>query len=350
MEKIYSGIDFHKNKCVIYTTDQQGELVSGIARVKSINTKSLLTHFSQQQKTVIAIEATGGCNPYAEKLLAQGHEVHIINPNKFRGIGVSGKKTDERDAKALNTFIRLNPNSDCEVHLRSEGSRKIKSLIVARELTVRARVNITNHIRGTLRELSITIAQGAESFFKEAPEAIQGVGDHFIRETLGELYLQARNLKEQEKQVAERINFLAQNNEQVRRLQTIPGIGPLTAITMFAIVDEVSRFPNADRFASYLGLVPSVTASADKCMMGSITRSGSEILRRYLIHGARSWLKGKAVKGKADPVRKWAEEVEVRRGTNKAVVALARKMSRIAFAVLRDGSEYKEFAFENKAC
>ena len=79
--------------------------------------------------------------------------------------------------------------------------------------------------------------------------------------------------------------------------------------------------------------------------MGSITRSGSEILRRYLIHGARSWLK----KSKStDSVRLWALEVEKRRGTNKATVALARKMARISFALMRDGVSYKEFAFENK--
>jgi len=87
-----------------------------------------------------------------------------------------------------------------------------------------------------------------------------------------------------------------------------------------------------------VGLVPRVSASAEKRMMGSITRSGSEILRRCLIHGARSWMR---YAPKKDKNRIWAEHVKDRRGMNKATVALAHRMARIAFAILRDTSTYK---------
>lgn len=348
MEKIFAGIDFHKNKCVIYTTDQQGKMCDGHPRISTIFTKNLISYYANKEKCTIAIEATGGVNPFVSKLKEQGHQVHIINPNKFRGIGISGKKTDERDAKALNTFIRLNPDSDCEVHLRSEGSRKIKSLIVARELAVRSRINTTNHIRGTLREFALPLPQGVSAFWEKAPAAIEKLEDPFIKLTLKELYNQAMQMKQQENQIHERLEFLAQNNETVKRLQTIPGVGLLTALAMIAVIDDVGRFPNADQFSSYLGLTPRVSASADKRMMGAITRSGSEILRRYLVHGARAWLKANAKNGQIDPVKKWALHVESKRGTNKATVALARKMSRIAFAILRDGTTYKEHSLENE--
>jgi transposase len=107
---------------------------------------------------------------------------------------------------------------------------------------------------------------------------------------------------------------------------------------LFAVVDDIARFKSAKDFASYLGLTPSVSASANRCMMGSITRSGSEMLRRYLIHGARAWMR---YSPKGDPNRAWAEEVKARRGMNKATVALAHRMARIAFAVLRDKTTYK---------
>lgn len=344
MDKIYVGIDFHKNKTVLYTTNQHGEIIEGFARLKTISTKGLVKYFANHPSCEIAIEATGGVNPYVEKLRLQGHQVHIINPNKFRGIGISGKKTDERDAKALNTFIRLNPNSDCEVHLRSQFSRDVKSLIVAREMVMRSRINITNHLRGSLREQAITLPTGAENFWKLAPQAITEVENPLLKESFQLLYDQALKLHENEQNIYSKIVFLSQNNEEVKRLQTIPGIGLLTAMTMVAVVDDFKRFKDADKFSSYIGLVPRVFSSATTTKMGSITRSGSEILRRYLIHGARSWLKKKKDNSS---VKAWALSVEHRRGTNKATVALARKISRIAFAIMRDGTVYKEQVLEN---
>lgn len=103
------------------------------------------------------------------------------------------------------------------------------------------------------------------------------------------------------------------------------------------VVDDINRFKSASHFASYLGLVPKVHASAEMRMMGHITRSGSEILRRYLIHGARAWMRYAA---EGDPNREWAEKVKERRGMNKATVALAHRMARIIFAVLRDETQY----------
>ena len=347
MPKIYVGIDFHKNNSVLYTTNQEGGVVDGFPRIRSIQTKNLPKHFSNYEPCAIGIEATGGVNPYAEKLMEQGHSVHIINPNKFRGIGISGKKTDERDAKALNTFLRLNPHSDCEVHLRSRGSRELKQLLVSRELLVNKRKDMTNHIRGGLRENGLTIPLGASNFWSQAPTVIVKVNNPYLRETYENLYELALKLKAQEELLMQKIEFLAGQEERVKKLKTVPGIGLLTAVAFLVVVDKVDRFPDADRFASYLGLVPSVSSSAQTRMMGSITKSGNEILRRYLIHGARSWLK-KGVRCD-DSVRRWALELESRRGTNKAVVALARKMARISYAMLRDNRSYREFVLEARA-
>lgn len=345
MSGIYVGIDFHKQNSVLYTTDQNGEIYGKEPRLKTLKTSDLISYFSNKESCHIAIEATGGVNHYVEKLQNQGHSVHLINPNKFRGIGISGKKTDERDAKALNVFIRLNPDSDCEVHLKSQYSRNLKSLLVSRELIVQTRVSLTNHIRGILREQGITITAGPQNFWKEASLKIDQVEEHLLKVTLRELYEQSVEIKNKEEAITSRIELVASKDSRVKMLRTMPGIGLLVASAMVAVVDDVSRFKSASYFASYLGLVPRVSASANSRMMGSITKSGNEILRRYLIHGARAWLK-KRTAGTDDAVRKWALEVETRRGTNKAVVALARKMSCISYAMLRDGREYKEFILE----
>ena len=206
--------------------------MKGFPRVKSIHTSSLPTYFSNLPPCEIAIEATGGVNPYAQPVGRSGSLLFmIINPNKFRGIGISGKKTDERDAKALNTFLRLNPDSG-EVHLRSLSSRELKSLLVSRELVVNTRVSLTNHIRGILRESGITLPVGCSSFWDRALGAISTLKNPFIKSTLEELYKQAAALKLEEKAITQRIEFLTQNNESVKRLRTLPGVGLLTAAAM----------------------------------------------------------------------------------------------------------------------
>ena len=313
--------------------DRNGDDVEPITTMKT----SLLVRFLGNRKDwKIGVEASGGVNHLVEQLKSQKHEVIIINSNKFRGIGIGGKKTDERDARALADALRL--SFVPEVHHRSVYSRQIKSLLTTREHVVRARVDSMNHVRGTLREYGITMPAGAVNFYKEARAKIETIDCVGIRESLVLVFENIGRYLEQEKAVEAQVRELTKNDERVVRLQTIPGVGIMTTLMMIAVIDDIGRFPNAREFASYLGLIPSVHASANTRMMGAITRSGSEMLRRYLVHGARAWMR---YSPKADRNRIWAEKVKERRGMNKATVALAHRMARICFAVLRDGSQYR---------
>jgi len=193
-------------------------------------------------------------------------------------------------------------------------------------------------IRGTLREYGVTMPAGAENFYEQARGKIIEVESVGIKETLMEQLDEVFREKAREKLIEERAKILVKEDPRFSQLKTIPGVGDMTAMMLFAVVHDVSRFKSAKDFASYLGLIPTVSASANRCMMGSITRSGSEMLRRYLIHGARAWMRYDV---KGDPNRAWAEQVKERRGMNKATVALAHRMARIAFAVLRDRIDYK---------
>jgi transposase len=331
--EVYCGIDFHKNTSTLCMLSRDGEDVEPLTTIK---TAWLGKFLSNRRHWKIGVEATGGVNHLVEQLKSQGHEdIVIINSNKFRGIGIGGKKTDERDARALAEALRL--NFVPEVHHRSKYSRQIKSLLTTREHVVQGRVDSMNHIRGTLREYGITMPAGAENFYKEARAKIETVECVGIRDSLLLVHENVVRYLEQEKSVESQAKELTKNDERVARLQTIPGVGIMTALMMIAVIDDIGRFPNAKEFASYLGLIPSVHASANMRMMGAITRSGSEMLRRYLVHGARAWMR---YSPKEDRNRIWAEKVKERRGMNKATVALAHRMARICFAVLRDGSEY----------
>lgn len=225
-----------------------------------------------------------------------------------------------------------------EVHVKSQASRELKSLIVNRELLVQTRTRMISHVRGTLREYGENIPVGAENFYKEAASKISKITNGYLKASLETTLEFIRQFVAQEKVMNESLRNLLKNDERVLRLKTIPGVGDMVATMAICVIDDISRFKSADQFASYLGLVPRVHASADTRMMGHITRSGSEILRRYLIHGARAWLKYAA--DGADPSRTWAEKVKERRGMNKATVALAHRMARIIFAILRDGTAY----------
>ena len=120
---------------------------------------------------------------------------------------------------------------------------------------------------------------------------------------------------------------------------TIPGIGLKTAIALVAVTDDISRFKNAKHFASYLGLVPSESSSGDKKRYGSVTKSGPEIARRYLVHGARSNIRY-TKEADTDPNKLWALRLKNRVGMNKATVAMAHRMARIAYSVLRSNESY----------
>lgn len=332
-KKVYCGIDFHKVTSTLCALTQDGREVEPLV---TIQTKRLVQYLSNRKDWVIGIEVTGGANDMATKLKDSGHEVVLINSNQFRGIGVGGKKTDQRDSVALANALRL--GFVPEVHLRSQRSREIKSLLTSREHLVQARVDSINHIRGTLREYGITIPAGVEHFYAEGFNKIQELSNEQIKRTLLLIFERVRSLKAEEQQIEADLMILTKDDERVQKLQSIPGVGPITALMMLAVVDDISRFKNSKLFAAYLGLVPRVSASANVRMMGSITRSGSEMLRRYLIHGARAWMR---YAPKNDANRIWAERLKERRGMNKAVVALAHRMARISYAVMRDNVQYK---------
>lgn len=335
MSKVFCGIDFHKRTSTLYAITETGEEVE---KVTTVNTDRLRQYLSNRRDWKIGIEASGGTHHIVEELKKDDHSVVLINPNQFRGIGIGGKKTDERDAKALANALRL--GFIPEVHHKSLMARRLKSLLVAREIFVRNRVNMVNHIRGSLREYGITIPAGTEAFFEQIETKFTELEFPPLLEILRSMLLQIRESQKQEKAIEQTLQILTKDDETIRRLQTIPGVGVMSAHALVSVVDDITRFKDASQFAAYLGLVPSVSASADKRMMGSITRSGSEMLRRYLIHGARAWMRYSPEKG--DRNRVWAEKVKGRRGMNKSVVALAHRIARIAFAVMRDKTDYRK--------
>lgn len=335
MASLYCGIDFHKHTSTICVLTKDGEQVE----MTTVRTANLVKYLSNRRDYLVGIEASGGTNAIVQKLKDSGHQVKIINPNAFKAIGLGGKKTDKRDAKALAEALRLNYIP--EVYHKGQYAREIKSLLVSREQIVRTRVNLVNHVRGILREYGITMPQGMENFWKNIVNCLDELDCQYIRQSLCFMVEKIKELIDQEKELEKFLESFTKEDPRVKQLQSIPGVGLMTSLAMVAVVDDIHRFGSSKHFASYLGLVPSEYSSGDKRRMGKITRSGSEVLRRYLIHGARSVLLHTHEGKIRDRNRQWAFRVKQRAGMNKATVALAHRMARTAFSMLKENTNYQ---------
>ena len=193
MSTIFYGIDFHKNTSTIFAVYKDGKEAEKEVTIRS---GQILNHFSNR-KGAIAIEATGGSNDMVQRLRDQGHEVSLVETNQFKAIGINGKKTDSRDAKALATALRL--DAIPKVHLRSLYARQLKSLLKTREILVSSRTNYINHIRGTLREYGLSFPAGIQNFWKQAGQNIASLECGLVQAGLEVLLEQCQVLKNRNK-------------------------------------------------------------------------------------------------------------------------------------------------------
>ena len=332
--KHYCGLDIHKNFTQICIMNQKGLIITE----ERIRTNLLVTYMANKNY-IIGIEASGGVFDIAEKLEAQGHILRIINPSQFKAIGIGGKKTDKNDAKAIATALRM----DCipEVRKKNLYSRKLKSLLKSRDFLVKTRTGFICHTRAVLREYGLIMPAGKTNFYNNVVEKINLVECPHLRKSLFVLLQQVSDLDDQVELIEKELISMSKEDERIQRLQTVPGVGMLTAIAFVATVENASYFENADKLSSYIGLVPKEFSSGDRQRFGRITKAGPEILRRYLIHGARSYMRY-VNRDNKDKTRRWAARLKDKSGMNKAVVAVAHKQAKYCYAVLRDGTVYKE--------
>jgi len=298
-------------------------------------TVNLGQFLSRRPKSRVVLETCAEGFAVADVALELGHEVRVVPGTLVRslGVGARGVKTDRRDAQVLSEVsCRIDLPS---VHIPSALSRRRKSFCGMREALVGARTQIINTVHGWMR------TQGRGTVRSGTAETLPArVRKHWGEELPGYVARQLKVVEELNVHIAEadaELEKLAEKDEECRRLMTVPGVGPLTAIRFVAAVDEVGRFDGAHKVEAYLGLVPGEHSSSDRQHRTSITKAGPGALRRALVQGA--WA---ARRTRGDhPMVAWSMEVEKRRGRRVAVLALARKMAGIMYALLRDGGSYE---------
>lgn len=271
----------------------------------------------------VILETSSEAFRVADAARSAGHEVRVVRAtlSKQLGVGERGIKTDQRDARKLSEVsTRIDLPS---VHIPSMEARELRSLTRSRELLVSTRTKTVNHVRGWLRTQLWKIRTGATVSFPDRVRERATESKQLLPPHIEQVLVVIQALNAQVLASDRQMRTLVRASSLCRRLMTVPGVGPVTALSFVAAVDEVSRFPHAYQLQSYLGLTPGEDSSSERERRTSITKAGSTSVRRVLIQAAWSAF----LRRPNEPMVQWAKQIADRRGKFIAIVALARKMS-----------------------
>lgn len=327
------GIDVHKKESQLCILTEAGEVIERRIRTERERFAAVL---GPRPGARVLLEASTESEWVACCLEELGHTVIVADPNYALMYATRSRrvKTDRRDARTLAEACRWGVYRP--VHRTSPARRHVRAELATREALVRTRTRYIAVMTALLRREGVHVRSGSAAKFLTRLEgvampAILAAALAPLRAVMGGLNSE---LAAVEARLAERVDADA----VMRRLQTVPGVGPVTAATFVATLDDVTRFGNAGQVAAYLGLVPSERSSGERQRRGAITKTGDRRTRWVLTQAA--WTVWRMRGGTAEPLRVWARRIAARRGTHVAVVALARRLARILYALWRDGAEY----------
>jgi transposase len=290
-------------------------------------------------KSRVILETSSESFRVADAAIAANHEVRVVPATlaKQLGVGERGVKTDVRDARKLSEVsCRIDLRS---VHIPSAETRELRSILRSREALVTSRTKLINHVKGWIRTQLWRLRSGATATLPDRLRAHAVMLQQSVPVHIEETLVVLETLTQQITASTRRVKKLAKEHSVARRLMTIPGVGPITALTFIAAVDQVDRFERTHHLQSYLGLTPGENSSSERERRTGITKAGSTAVRRTLVQAAWAAMR---LQPNA-PMVKWAAQIAERRGRFIAVVALARKMAGIMFALWRDDSTYSAF-------
>lgn len=328
------GIDLAKNVFQVHGADDRGK----VALKKQLKRTQMLAFFANLTPCRIGMEACGSAHYWGRKLQGLGHTVQLIAPQYVKPF-VKRNKNDAADAEAICEAM-TRPNMPA-VPIKNTSQQAILSVHRARQGFVKARTAQANQIRGLLAEYGITIPQGIGHISKRVPEILED-GENDLPGSFRQLIQRlVDHLKELGRQVDElegQIQLWHRDNSASKKLEKIPGIGPMTASAMVASIGDARNFKNGRQLAAWLGIVPRQHSTGGKSTLLGISKRGDTYLRTLLIHGARAVVRVSERKPNADP---WLKNLLARRHKNVAAVALANKNVRTIWALLAHDRDYE---------
>jgi transposase len=328
MAIVFVGIDLAKNVFAVHGVDEHGKpalVRSSVARAK------LHALIASLPPCTIGMEACSGAHHWARLFAAAGHTVRLIAPKFVAPYRLSGKrgKTDAADAAAI--CEALQRPSMRFVPVKSLEQQALLTLHRVRQGFIEQRTALINRIRGLLSEFGVVMPLKASTVRLQAGAALEdlpGWANLAIGDCLSELHRLDERILQYDRHLAQQ----ARSDARAQRLMRLNGIAETTATALVAAVGNAHEFKCGRQFAAWLGLTPGQYSSGGKTRLGRITKAGDGYLRSLLVLGARSVLN--AAKGRTDAVSSWALALQERRGYWRAVVAIAAKNARMAWAVL----------------
>jgi transposase len=339
----YGAIDLHKKESQIRIVTTQGQVID--RRIPTTR-EAFTAVFAEHARMRVLLESSTESEWVARHVESLGHEVIVADPNYAPMYGQRSRriKTDRRDVAALSEACQLGIYR--AVHRRAARHWAIQRDLQVRDYLLQTRTGAISLARALTRAEGGRVRSGdADDFLRRLaavamPPALYATLAP-VRQLIETCTAEIRRLDDQ---VAAR----AERDPVVRRLMTAPGVGPLTASGFVAAVDDVTRFQRAAQVTNYLGLVPREYSSGERQHRGHVVRSAHPRLQAHLVQAAWSVWRSRRV-DTAD-LRRWAQAIARRRGTNVAIIALARRLARILFAMWRDAADYRAGRDQSGPC
>jgi transposase len=321
------AIDLGGRKSFVCLRGDDGQII----REGTVDTDKLESVLKGQARSRVVVETCAEGFGVADLATAHGHEVRVVPSTLVRalGVGARGIKTDQRDARALSeASCRMDLPS---VHVPSEHARELKAMLGMRSGIVNSRTQLLNGVRGYFRARRIRPRRGGTETFPKRARELTHLPD-FVELQLVAIEALTAQIRAADKNLAAR----AKASDVCRRLMTVPGVGVIVSLAFVAALDDPHRFDGAHAVQSYLGLVPGENSSSDKLRKTGITKAGNPFARWVLVQAAHQARRSRP----NDPMVLWSYAVELRRKRQPAVIALARKMVGILWALWVKGQVY----------
>ena len=329
MEHTTIAVDLAKSVCQVAVSHHPGR----VDDERRLTRERFLAFFAQQPPATVVLEACGSAHYWARQIQPLGHKVRLLPPHDVRPY-VRRNKTDRTDAKGL-----LEANRNEELHpvpVKTIEHQALASLHRLRSTWLATRTSRLNTLRGLLREFGLFIPTGAHHVVPRVRELLNDTTSAvptLLRTTLATACDEIDVLEANMRAVERQLTALVRQLPDTMLLQTVPGVGVLTATALVALVGDIRRFRSGRHFASFLGLTPKEDSSAGRRHLGAISKQGDVYVRMLLTHGARSFVWHAKAATPRTSLQQWAMETEGRRGHNVATVAVANKLARIVWAV-----------------
>jgi transposase len=308
---------------------------------KKLSRQGFAEFMAKQPPAIVVMEACGSAHYWAREMSRLGHEVKLIAPHYVKPF-VKRQKNDAADAEAIVIAAQRPEMRFVEAKSTEQQSRAI--LFRARERLVHQRTELVNALRASLYEFGHVVPQGIHQLgrIKDILDEPNSDLPELMREECADLMKQIAEQTVRINVRTAKIKALAAKADTARRLQTIPGVGPLTALAVEAFAPPMASFRCGRDFAAWLGLVPRQFSSGGKERLGRVSKAGQSDIRRLLIIGAMSrlnWLGRKSI-----PEGSWLARIAARKPRMLVAIALANKMARTIWALMTKTEDYRDSA------